>query len=269
MSMTFLFVVGAAVVALVTLRRGAREGAIVLLWSLLPATVALYVERDSLADQAALSGSTMLGAAMLGCWLMACMLRQLGSWPLVLLGCTLSGLATTAIMPALAGAELDQVATTFNAMRSRLAGDVALAPFVAADIRAILGASCGYFIALGALLGRYWQAALFNPGGFQQEFHALRLPLSVALIAVAGVLWSMRAGGYAAQMHIWLFVIPLLFAGLARVHSSVAQRRYGPGALALVYTATALFPFVKFALAGIGLADSLARFANHLRRKES
>ena len=267
-SLTPLFVLSAALIALITMRRGVREGGIVLLWSMLPIAVVLGAELASPSSQA------LAAAAMLGCWLAAWTLRRLDSWSLALAGCTLFGLAATAAAPAVALADLSAVADAFNAMQARLAAAdpaaaAARAPLSVADIEAALGATCGYFVALGAALGRHWQAALFNPGGFRREFHALRLPLSIALVATAGALWNAQAtgGGYTSQMRVWLFVIPLLFAGLARVHRGVAGHRYAGGVLTAVYVVATLFPFARFALAGIGLADSLLGFVDR-RRKE-
>ena len=45
---------------------------------------------------------------------------------------------------------------------------------------------------LSLLLGRYWQAALYKPGAFGDEFRALRLPslwaAGLVLVTVAGAL---------------------------------------------------------------------------------
>jgi hypothetical protein len=62
------FWLGAAVVGLVTLRKGVREGAFVMLWALLPAAVVAYF------------GEIMPVAALLGITVVAGVLRLTVSW---------------------------------------------------------------------------------------------------------------------------------------------------------------------------------------------
>ena len=40
---------------------------------------------------------------------------------------------------------------------------------------------------VGLMVARSWQARLYNPGGFREEFHAIRLPAGIAfgLMAIA------------------------------------------------------------------------------------
>ncbi len=57
---------------------------------------------------------------------------------------------------------------------------VVLARPDAAQIAGMLGAGTAIGSVLCLLLARYWQAALYNPGGFGQEFRALYYPPVVA-----------------------------------------------------------------------------------------
>ncbi len=266
LSMTPLFFIAGAVIALLTMRRGVREGLIVLLWSSLPSALMLYMDGDPLPV-----------TVMLGCWLAAWILRSSGSWPFMLLGGTLLGLGTGVAAPLVAGAHLAEAAEAVNALQAWLAksmppgaADAALAnPFTGPDIANVLGAATAYLVLAGAVLGRYWQAALFNPGGFRREFHALRLPLAVTLAVTAGALWSMQLENERVmQTQLWLFMMPLLLAGLARAHAAVAERPYGSGWLAALYILALLFPLARFALAGVGMADSVLSFVKNRRDKE-
>ncbi len=56
-------------------------------------------------------------------------------------------------------------------------------------IRPVLVASTAVtvqlFSVLALVLARYWQAALYNPGGFGREFRALKLPKQTMAVLVA------------------------------------------------------------------------------------
>lgn len=77
---------------------------------------------------------------------------------------------------------------------------------------------------LGALLlGRWWQALLFNPGGFRQEFHELRLgrPMALVTVAVFGVV-LITGMPFAANLALVLGMIYLL-QGIAVAHGVIAK----------------------------------------------
>ncbi|MFI4954486.1 MAG: hypothetical protein ACHP9Y_01080 [Gammaproteobacteria bacterium] len=97
----------------------------------------------------------------------------------------------------------------------------------------------------GLFLGRWWQAALDNPGGFQREFHALRLNFWVGSISVIFLLISfwlplnsmtMAASG--------LIMSLLLVAGLGVVHYWVAFKKYSTWVLIGVYAGLFLLTII-------------------------
>ncbi len=55
-------------------------------------------------------------------------------------------------------------------------------PGPTAQIAGMMGAGTAMSAVLCLLLARYWQAALYNPGGFGEEFQALALPGVDALV---------------------------------------------------------------------------------------
>lgn len=83
----------------------------------------------------------------------------------------------------------------------------------------------GFLISvLGALLlGRWWQALLFNPGGFRQEFHELRLgrPMALVTVAVFGVV--LITGMPLAANLALVFGMIYLVQGIAVAHGVVAK----------------------------------------------
>ena len=48
---------------------------------------------------------------------------------------------------------------------------------------------------LTLLLARWWQSALFNPGGFRKEFYALRLPRILVFPTLAGLMAFIACSG--------------------------------------------------------------------------
>jgi len=130
------------------------------------------------------------------------------------------------------------------------------------------GFAAGIFLqlALTLLLARWWQALLFNPGGFQQEFHALRLHYWVAFVVLAASLISLllNSGGgdsYWAAYALLLFGSGLFIQGLAVVHGIVGITKAHVAWLIAVYVFMLLaLPQVAILLAFIGLSDRFLDF---------
>ncbi len=106
-------------------------------------------------------------------------------------------------------------------------------------------------IVLGLLLGRWWQALLYNPGGFQQEFHNLRLGQPAAITMVALLLLSLLIG----QAQPWLLNLTLiagliyLLQGLAIVHGAVGRAGLSTAWLVTFYVALLfILPLWQFLL---------------------
>lgn len=106
-------------------------------------------------------------------------------------------------------------------------------------------------VLLGLLMGRWWQALLYNPGGFQQEFHGLRLGRPAAAAMAALLLLSLLIG----QSQPWIVNMTLvagliyLFQGLAIIHGLVGQANLGTIWLAAFYAALLfILPLWQFLL---------------------
>ncbi len=104
-------------------------------------------------------------------------------------------------------------------------------------------------------LARGWQARLFNPGGFQQEFHSLRFGKTVALgvLAITGVSlvleWSLLS-------HIVIVLLSaMMFQGLAVLHALVRIRGMSSGWLVGIY-ALMILPHTSALVGALGLADN-------------
>jgi hypothetical protein len=116
------------------------------------------------------------------------------------------------------------------------------------------------------LLARWWQSALYNPGGFQSEFHGLVLPASVSpLAAICGVgvlLQRLQGPGIGLAMELLTIIVVLLaLQGLAVTHNRVAAGGFRRGWLVGVYmTLLVASQIALIALAAVGLADTFVDF---------
>ena len=112
---------------------------------------------------------------------------------------------------------------------------------------------------LSLLLARWWQALLYNPGGFASEMgglrffpgHALGL-LSAAMIAVWGF-----DGSWWSLSWLGLCILPLGFVGLVLAHSLLNRRRAAVFWKVLFYGMLVVwFPLSVVALAMLAVIDA-------------
>jgi hypothetical protein len=247
--------VSAAAVALVTLRKGAGQGAWVFMWALLPAIVMLVGFGDS-GPLALLCGTMVL----------ALVLRATVSLQLAVLAAVGVGVVAGVAILVVSGEYLDQLAGYFNevltALEQQLAKGqqaVALPRPDAVQIAGMLGAGTATMSVLCLMLARYWQAALYNPGGFGEEFRALFYPAAVStvLLVAAIVLFSL---GMRFRTWAMICLVPLTFAGLALVHSRARTRGRGTGWLTGFYITWLIFDLVKLVVVCFAIADSWMNF---------
>lgn len=104
-------------------------------------------------------------------------------------------------------------------------------------------------------LARSWQARLFNPGGFQEEFHALRFGKAVALgvLAVTGL--SLLSGWSFLSHVVIVLLSAMMFQGLAVLHALVRIRGMSNGWLVGIY-ALMVLPHTSALVGALGLADN-------------
>src|SRR5690606_362748 len=129
----------------------------------------------------------------------------------------------------------------------------------------VLGATHMLMALISLMIGRYWQAGLYNPGGFRQEFHQLRLPVMASIgllvLVVLARLWPSLAMLSPVASGAWLV------AGLALVEGVVGARRAGGGWLIGIYVVLFLFlrsacPLIMF----LGVGGGLLAFRSRMRR---
>ncbi|MEM7465302.1 MAG: hypothetical protein AAF387_00280 [Pseudomonadota bacterium] len=123
------------------------------------------------------------------------------------------------------------------------------------------------FLTLSLFLGRWWQASLYNPGGFGTEFRKFVLPKSLMIGAAAVSLVSLvalRSNGEIALIGDMLLLAVILFAmqGLAVVHHRAHVKEFAARPMFVcLYIFLVILPHIfGFLLAIVGIADNVVDF---------
>jgi hypothetical protein len=253
-------VISSAVVALVTLRQGAREGLLVAGIAGLGSGVLAW-----LALGTPWPGLGFLAVLWAPLWALALVLRVTRNLALTAQGAALIGLL---ILLSLHLATEDPAAYWVGILEplraSLVEGGVIAEAASQALIEGLSRWMTGAFAAslyvqflLALLLGRWWQAMLYNPGGFGAEFRGLRLSpvLGYAALALVGLRrWQPEATwGY----ELLVLILPLLLLqGLAVVHGIRHSLGAGLGWLVALYVLLVVaMPYAEVLVSGLGLAD--------------
>ena len=252
--------VSAAAIALVTLGRSLRDGAWIALWSLLPALLLGWVSGDY--------GTSLL---LLSVFVGAAVLAQTYSLSLALVAVVpvsaLGGVVLLAFNSAFLDALLMMFDTWIEALESG-ADDAAVIEIMRPSVPQVAGLMAvgnSLLACLSLLLGRYWQAALYKPGAFGDEFRALRLPslwaVALVLVVIAGAVGGREVAAWTA-----LAGIPVTICGFALLHHVARDRQLGFGFLAVSYM---LWTFVDLLKVGVLIAVLLDAFFDFGRRAKA
>lgn len=238
-----------ALVAMVGMRKGMTAGSVMLLWALLPTGFWLLL------------GEAFPLLLLFGVFVLAAVLRSTESWQNVLL----AGIGVGAmfefylrVQPVvldlmfeqlelyvrannLEGVQLDELRETMTTVMS------------------------AFYMALSVallMLGRSMQAMLYNPGGFREEFHALRIGQTTTLALVGMILLVNVVEGLPEA---WIFYLaaPFAFAGLALAHALVAWKNASVFWLVAMYMLL-IFPTMMYLLILVAIVDSWCDFRGRL-----
>ena len=244
--------IGPAAVGLVTLRKGSVEGALVALWASLPFVVSYF------AGQSSPFIAVMSILALANTLIVANVLRGTASWSLALVSdvCVAVGLVIVAgvVFRTDLGVMMSDLTELFVSVSEQLEKD-----YVMPDTSSVL-AWVAWMTAFSALLGvvvaRWWQALLFNPGGFQQEFQGIRLESKVGLGCLLLVILGFTL---LSEFQFWLQLasIPLIVCGLSLLHYTAKVKKAGGYWLVLMYLGLFLGPVMSGLLVALGAIDSV------------
>lgn len=258
-----------AAVALVTLRLGAGPGLFV---TAAASAVVAVLAALSIGNPAyALAFVVGVWAPV---WVLAIVLRATINLPVTVL--TGAGLALAAVlgMHAIFGDPAQfwmQVLDVFL-KDAQMAGMAEFKDMLARSMTAMLAMAWLFGMYISLLMGRWWQAMLYNPGGFKEEFLALHIGKLPAWGVVALSIWAMVDKGDMGSLPTDLAVValaPFSLAGVSFIHAWVEYKNYSAWWLLLLYLpALFMLPQVVFTLALVGLSDSWVDWRSRWRRKE-
>jgi hypothetical protein len=248
-----IYFLSPVIIGLVILRRGVNEALVLLLAAML--AMALWTVYPSMVmDQQANLMPYVLLILVSG---LAVVLRTTQSWQLTVLLTALVGLGFELYLR-LQPMAVDALVTQLD----QLMAQNGAANSVARDQLVALIAMIQTVMALLLLIWSRWlQAILYNPGGFRQEFHSLRIENKAALLLALMLLLS-GLGVLLPETWYGYFSIPLMVAGVGLVHGTVALKHMSPLWLFAFYL---VFPVINQLLVLLALADSWYDFRKQMR----
>ncbi|MDH4570135.1 hypothetical protein E8E95_25950 [Pseudomonas sp. BN414] len=264
-ALPLMFWLSAAAGCLVLLRRGVNDALGIIAWALLPALGWWYF------------GEPRTLMVLLGALGLALVLRSSVSWTRVLMISVALGLLYGLVLgavfrepiAAMAGELQKLMPQVMGGVYSQLADDerARLGAMVAPVLTGLIAALLQLVSVLSLTLGRYWQAALYNPGGFGSEFRALKLPPALAFGLLAAMLLGPNLGLELAMLTP-ICSVPLAFAGLALVHGLAKQGGLAGFWLVGLYVSLLLFMQLIYPLLVVlAIVDSLIDFRGRKARK--
>ena len=236
-------------VGLVLLRKGTQEALRVFVWAMLPLLAW------------AMAGDFVPLLMLIGIFGLAWILRRTESWEFTLFAAIGIGLAIEVYLR-LQPSVLDLV---FQQLEPYLQQNN-LEGLELEEIRTVMTSIFGsvyMFLAIVlTMLARWMQAKLFNPGGFQKEFHQLRVRQRVAMLLLCFMILA-SFGVLIPQAWVLYFTLPLVFSGIGLVHA-VCEKRKLPSMVLVLFYALLLLPMSVQIVVLFALIDSWYDFRGKL-----
>lgn len=267
-------IVSSAAIALVTLRRGGYEGLYVLVCACLSAAfLGLFLFGSF---QFALLYGLVL---WLPIWLISVILREGKHLSVAVEIAVFFGVASVIGFylfvdnPALVWSSLiNQMAPSIAENRT----DVSLEEitksiqFFSRYMTGGIVAGTVYGLLFSLFLARWWQSALYNPGGFREEYLSLRTHPRVALACLLILAAAYISSGVIAEI-CWnitiLFVVLFTIIGTAVLHASFSTMKKRRFLVPFLYITLLLMPHVIAFVALVGVIDSWLDLRNRFLNK--
>lgn len=120
----------------------------------------------------------------------------------------------------------------------------------------VLGMSAVFLWVSIVFIARWWQAELYYPGRFGENFKQIGLPSSVTYLALVVIIASVVVKSPFTQDLAGVLIAGLLFVGLSIAHHTSAIKEASRAWLVSLYVLLFLFPQTILIVAAIGLADT-------------
>ncbi|MDD1650844.1 MAG: DUF2232 domain-containing protein [Methylococcaceae bacterium] len=254
----------AAAIALPTLRRGGKEGARLILGALPIVALAGYI---------LLSDAVQAGGYSLVMWipilLVAIILRETASLSIAVLSALALGWLVVAGMYAMLSDPaafwldtLQQVLKPMLEQRGTGVDEGLINQTIQLFSRYATGAIAAgsiMTVLISLLLARWWQANLYNPGGFRDEFQQFRLPAPAGYVFLVLLIAGMASSGGVQEFSVNLLMPALMvymLAGFSVIHALCSSTRAGRFWLAGIYVGLMFIAPLILVITLVGLSDS-------------
>ncbi|MBU1294026.1 MAG: hypothetical protein KJ609_04840 [Gammaproteobacteria bacterium] len=254
-----MFWLAAAILGLVVLRKGVKEGIPVLAWGCLPALVLWMFQGDATALM-----------VLVDVMLLSYLLRSTMSWSWVLLVGSFLAVISTLLQPLLMADILNLAVTLVQSVLTKEGVEVPDRNLIFNQAVMAISIFQVVIAIISLFLARKWQAGLYNPGGLRTEFHQLRLPVVFSLVLGGMILIGESLGGsfsILSQAAVPALVLP----GLALVHGVLAKKEIGIVGLIAFYLVGFFVLNVYFAniLVALCVIDSFVDIRSRIQGKAS
>ena len=263
-------VVSSATVALVTLRRGAYEGLYVLGCSSLAAALLGFLALGNF--QFALLYVMVL---WLPVWLISIILREGQHLSLAVEIAILIGIVCVIGFYLYAP---DPVALWKAVLSQMIPADVPVADIqrtidiLVHYMTGVIAAGSVFGLLFGLFLGRWWQANLYNPGGFRQEFLSLstkpRISIGAIVVLIIAVTSPVGVSEIAWNVCILLFVL-FTVIGVAVLHYAFSMTKLGRYMVPMFYITLFLIPHAMLIVGLVGLSDPWLNLRKKIESKHA
>jgi hypothetical protein len=276
-----LGLISSLIATLVTLRKGAQEGALVFVAATLPI---LLVYAGMPPDHGASDGIStidivvMISTINVIAWVSAVILRRFSSWSWVL---DLIGILTVIVIIVL-HLQFPEIQTWWQNWLTNYFAAVGLSQGDGPHLKDVTGivasiknyatglaaVMLSFYALLSLVIGRWWQDAMFNPGGLRQELMAIRLSYLVGTIFLLGLFLSFWG------IPVVLDAMPILYmifalAGLSLMHYLVKAINVKWWWLITLYIVLSIVPQSIIVIAMAGLLDTAFNFRKRWPIKNS
>jgi hypothetical protein len=267
----FLGSISVIIVALVALRKGARDGFFVLAWGILPLLAQAFVEKSYVFFAAAILAYVLV-------WAMAVILRRCSSWSTLLEVCVLLSVAVV-LVSFVFQSQIEQwwVKQIHNYMQMMVDQGLIqtndklsevqvneLANITSGVEMLLLLLMAGFKLAVS----RWWEGSVFKKISLRQELLHIKLNRWELLLFFLLVL----AAAVTTKMIFVTVLIPVAgfyaIAGLCMLHYWMQGYKYARLALLGFYMVLIVFPYVVVLPLILGLVDSGLNLRVKLIRKE-
>lgn len=260
--------ISAAVIVLVTLVNGPKNGLITTAFSVVGAALFAYLI-FSVPQVAAV----FVLVVWLPAWLVASVLRQTVSLAYSLQALTamsmLAVLMVYTVVPdfgELWREPLDQMIQELVKQSDEfsLAELKQIEDWVIDFLPGLFASSIMFGTMLSLLLGRWWQAVFYNPGGFAKEFQSLDLGKVSALVAIALMLLAIAVDNIIVTALLTVVLVLYSMQALSLLHAVINLRQMNTAWLVLGYLVMFFIPQLLLLLIMAGVVDPWLRIRQRM-----